>query len=90
MRSWRPFYCGLPPTEVELLSQYTRRLMATDGRALLHFDCVSIDTSHHYYLSMETFKPGDDLIIPLWVPHYYVLMISGGDDRSEIGFTGSR
>jgi hypothetical protein len=80
----------LPATEIELLSHYARRVISSQGLELLHFDCVNIDTSHHYYLSMETFKPGEDLMYPLWIPHHYVFMITGGDDRPGIGFTDSQ
>jgi hypothetical protein len=56
----------LPVSEIELLSHYARRVVSSQGVELLYFECVSIDTSHGYYLSMETFKPGEDLMYPLW------------------------
>ena len=79
----------LPETELELLSFYAGTLVSKSGQVLLHFTCTNIDTTHGYYLKMDTFKSGaDEFTCPMRIPHHYVLMISGDNSNpSPIGFT---
>jgi hypothetical protein len=76
----------LPPLEFELLSHYARRVVSDTGKELLHFACTKVEDGHHYYLSIESFLPGTDITDSLRIPHHYVLFISGGEDRRQIGF----
>ena len=76
----------LPPLVFELFSHYTGRVVSELGNELLYFNCTKIDDSHFHYLSVESFLPGDVMTDSLKIPHQYVLLISGGDDRRQIGF----
>jgi hypothetical protein len=62
----------LPELEIELLSHYARRVVSESGKGLLHFACTKINSSHHYYLSIESFLPGTDITDTLLIPHNYV------------------
>jgi hypothetical protein len=77
---------NLPQLEFELLSHYARRVVAESGEELLHFACTKVDDGHHHYLSMESFLPGTDITDSLRIPHQYVLLISGGENRRPVGF----
>jgi hypothetical protein len=78
----------LPPLELELLSHYARRVVSDSGESLLHFACTKINDSHHYYLNVESFLPGEDTTDSLQIPHHYVFLISSGgeEERRPIGF----
>ena len=79
---------NLPPTEKELLEHFAGKIVSKAGDELLHFLCTKVDLSHHHYLTMETFDPNDeeDIIVPLRVPHHFVLLILGEEDRKSFGF----
>ena len=78
----------LPPRERELLSHLAIKLTAPDlpGQELLCLPCTRIDTSHHVYLQLETFRPDDEVTVEIQIPHQYVLLISGSESRRTIGF----
>jgi hypothetical protein len=63
------------------------RIAAPSGESLLHFWCTKIDTSHHFYISLETFKAGDETTHPIQLPHHFVFLISGAEYPNAIGFT---
>jgi len=78
----------LPSRERELLEHLCCKITSSDGGVLLHFQCTKIDVSHHFYIQMETFKPGDKITHPVKIPHHYVFLISGDESRPPIGFLG--
>ena len=78
----------LSTREKELLGQFCGKLVSSSGEALLHFQCTKIDLSHHFYIEMEAFRPGDEFTHPVRVPHHYVLLISGDETRPPVGFMG--
>ena len=77
----------LPPGERELLLKLCSRVItAAFNSELLLFICTEIDVSHGRYIEMQTFQPGDDLLRTIRVPHEFVFLISGSEDRAAIGF----
>jgi hypothetical protein len=77
----------IPAREFEFLSRLCGHITSPSGQDLLHFWCTQIDTSHHVYIQLETFKSGDKVTYPIQVPHQYVLLISGAQTAKAIGFT---
>lgn len=77
----------LPPLEKEFLEQLCFKVTSKDDSFLLVFRCTEVDTSHHYFINMETFKSKkDEFTMPIQVPLHYVILISGSKDRPSIGF----
>jgi hypothetical protein len=79
---------GLPTADLEILKEHSRRL-DMEGTEVPLFLCTSIDTSHGYYLKIDTFLPGDEATFSLQIPHQYVLLISGDAEVRGVGFTAS-
>lgn len=79
----------LHPREREMLQHLALKLSAPEvpGEDLLCLPCASVDTSHPFYLQVETFMPGDTTTITVQIPHHYVFVISGVRARRSIGFT---
>ena len=79
----------IPAREFEFLSRLCSHITSPTGQGqdLLHFWCTQVDTSHHVYIQLETFKSGDEATYPVQVPHQYVLLISGAQTQRAIGFT---
>ena len=76
----------LPPRERELFEHFCCNITSPAGGHLLHFLCSEVDTSHPFYIEMETFKPSDTQTHPIRIPHHLVMLISGADSRAPIGF----
>ena len=76
----------IPPREREFLSQIAGKVGGPGKQDLLFFWCKSIDTSHHAYIQMNVIKPGTNTILPIQLPHNYVLLVSGSEARKAIGF----
>ena len=79
---------GLPPSERSFLSALSA-MEITQGEGaepLLEFHCTKIDVSHHTYIEMETFRPDDQVIFPLRIPHFFVLAIHHSERPKKIGF----
>jgi hypothetical protein len=81
------FRSDLRERDRELLEQFCGEIAGGPGPDLLHFRCTSISLAHHFYIEMETFKPGDSQTHPVRVPHHFVFLISGSDSKASIGFT---
>ena len=79
----------IPARERQLLEHVCSKITSPAGEPLLHFWCTKIDTSHHFYISMDTFKPGDESIHAIQIPHHFVFLISGAEYPKAIGFTAS-
>jgi hypothetical protein len=77
----------IPAREFQLLLKHCSPVADADGKPMLHFWCTEIDTSHHYYLQISTFKAGDTVAYPVQIPHHLVLLISGAQRANSIGFT---
>ena len=80
---------NLPARELEFLSHWCNKLVSETGEELLHFLCTRIDTTHHFYISLDTFKHGDEFAHSVQIPHQFVFFISGSDYPKGIGFTSS-
>ena len=52
----------------------------------MEFRCTKIDVSHHSYIEAETHRPGAEGVFPVRLPHHYVFLIAGSEDRPSIGF----
>ncbi len=77
----------ISPLERESFSHFGIKITSKTGGFLLCFQCVDIDVSHHYFISLETFKSKDDeFTVPIRMPHHYISMILGNEDRPSIGF----
>ena len=62
-------------------------LMNPTSSTLGHYClCMTVNLSHHVYIEMESFKPGDTDTHPLRIPHHFVFLISGAESSSPIGF----
>jgi hypothetical protein len=81
---------NIPPLERELLGHYCCRITSERGGELLYFMCTEVDVFHAQYIRMETFRPGEDMTVPLQIPHWLVLLISGADARAPIGFVANQ
>ena len=71
---------GLPEKERELLTLVCKTLPEVAGESLLYFDCTVIDSSHHFYLGMETIQTdekGEESVYPLRIPSQYIFLMSG-------------
>ena len=78
---------GLPPREKELLNIFCFKLVSqSKGEDLLYFRCTQIDVSHHSYIEMEILHPDDLTLSVLRVPHHWVFLIRGSEDKPSIGF----
>jgi hypothetical protein len=77
---------NLPQTERELLEQFCGKITSESGEYLLHFNCTQIDASHHAFLDMDTFVPGDQLTHKIRISYQYVLLISGDLNKGPPGF----
>jgi hypothetical protein len=78
---------NLPARELEFLSHWCNKLVSNTGEELLYMLCTKIDTTHHVYISLDTFKHGDEFPHSVQIPHQFVLFISGSDYPKGIGFT---
>ena len=77
----------LPVLERELFSHLCSSITSETNGDLLHFSCTKIDTSHHFYLLMDTFKAGETKTRSVQIPHHFVFLISGEKLPTSIGFT---
>lgn len=77
---------NLPPEERDFLRRFCCTARGESGTELLHFLCSRIDLSHPHYIEMETFRPSDDRTWPIRIPHHLVLLISGAESDTPIGF----
>ena len=80
---------GIPTVEAEFYRLFCGTITLDSGGVLLHFYCTRVDVSHHNYIEMQTFLPHKEGRFLLRVPHHYVLMIDGSEERPTIGFRGS-
>jgi len=81
---------GLPPREAEFLEIFCGKITSASGEDdLLHFLCTKVDTSHPTYIEMETFHPVEKALSVVRIPHHFVLLIDGSEERPSIGFMPS-
>lgn len=76
----------LPVRERALLEKWCARVPGDAEPPLLQFLCTEIDETHNYYLEMRTFRPGEQELRSLRIPHSFVLLISGSREHPPIGF----
>lgn len=76
----------ISPGERGLFDQFCGKIVSISGD-LLHFLCTEIDPSHHFFMKLETFKPGDDETHPVSIPHHLILLISGSPSGSADWFS---
>jgi hypothetical protein len=91
MQSHSPTYSvvlrsDIPAREREFFIGFCCEITSPQGASLLHFLCTKIDVSHHSYIEMETFHPSDQELSIVRVPHNFVLLILGSEERPSIGF----
>ena len=79
----------IPERDFNFLLKHCSPVAGPDGKPMLHFWCTQLDTSHPYYLQIDTFKSGDTVAYPVQIPHHFVFLISGSQRANPIGFTAS-
>lgn len=82
----------IPTLEKELIEQMSFKIVSDKGTGeyLPMFRCTEVSTTHHYLISMETFKSDDDeFTMSVQLPLHYVVMISGSKDHPSMGFLHS-
>lgn len=77
---------NIPIAERLLFEMYCYKITSDEGEELLHFLCTEVDASHHTYIEMQTFRQDDEVLASVRVPHNYVLLIDGSEERPLIGF----
>lgn len=78
---------NIDPREIEFLSMFCYKITSPSKLAdLLEFRCTKINVSHHNYIEIETLGPKDQAPFALCIPHYMVLLISGSEDRTFVGY----
>ena len=76
---------GIPDMERRLIEQFCCKITSQKNEQyLLHFLCTRIDLSHHAYLEMDTFRLEDKTLATVRIPHHYVLMIDGSEERPSV------
>lgn len=77
---------GITPADVQMLRTFCATINLESGEEVLHFYCTQVDVSHHIYIEMKTFLPHQEGEFLVRIPHHYVLMIDGSEERPSIGF----
>jgi hypothetical protein len=82
-------HSNIPDRERAFLAERGAQIKSgTDGQpTLIYFQCTKIDTAHHYYIEMESFKRDEESPTPMWIPHHFVLTIFDAKHTNPFGFT---
>jgi hypothetical protein len=73
---------GINPNELEFLTQISRGIKLSSGAKLRELSCTEMQDIGAY-MEMNVFKPGDDWVLPLRLPHHYIFLISGQEPHGN-------
>jgi hypothetical protein len=77
---------GLPAREAAFVSALGAEVAGPKGAPLYQLTCTEVSFTHPAYLEVKVFKEPEDWLLPLYIPHALVLLISGKADSFPSGF----
>jgi hypothetical protein len=76
----------LPAREAAFLSTLGAEMAGPKGTPLYQLTCTEVSFTNPVYLEVRVFREPEDWLIPLYIPHEMVLLVSGKSDSLPAGF----
>jgi hypothetical protein len=76
----------LPSREVAFVSALGAEITGPKGMPLYQLTCTEVSFGNPQYLQVKVFREPEDWLLPLYIPHELVLLISGKADSFPVGF----
>lgn len=76
----------LPAREAAFVSALGAEVAGPKGAPLYQLTCTEVSFHNPAYLEAKVFREPEDWLVPLYIPHELVLLISGKADSFPAGF----
>jgi hypothetical protein len=76
----------LPAREAAFISTLGAEMAGPRGSALYQLTCTEVSFTNPEYLEVKVFREPEDWLLPLYIPHDLVLLVSGKSDSLPAGF----
>jgi hypothetical protein len=76
---------NLSGRESALISALGAQVAGSRGEPLYQLTCTEVSFSERY-LEAKVFREPEDWLLPLYIPHEFVLLVSGGGESYPAGF----
>jgi hypothetical protein len=76
---------GLPAREVAFVSALGAEVAGPKAEPLYQLTCTEV-SFHAAYVEVKVFREPEDWLLPLYIPHELVLLVSAGADPFPAGF----
>ena len=76
---------GLPAREAAFVSALGAEIAGPKAESLYQLTCTEV-SFHPAYLEVKVFREPEDWLIPLYIPHTLILMVSASADPFPAGF----
>jgi hypothetical protein len=77
---------GLPAGEAAFVSALGAEVAGPKGAPLYQLTCTEVSFGHPAYLEVRVFREPEDWLLPIYIPHELVLLVSGKADAFPAGF----
>jgi hypothetical protein len=78
---------GLPPREAAFISAVGAEIAGPAGSPLYQLTCTDVKFGNPAYLEVRVFREPEDWLLPLYIPHQLVLLVSGKTDPFPAGLS---
>jgi hypothetical protein len=75
---------GLPAREAAFVSALGAEVAGPKGEPLYQLTCTEV-SFHPVYLELKVFREPEDWLLPLYLPHELILLVSGSADPFPAG-----
>jgi hypothetical protein len=76
----------LPPREAAFIATLGAELAGPKGTPLYQLTCTEVSFSNPEYLELKVFREPEEWLLPVYLPHELVLIVSGRSDSLPTGF----
>jgi hypothetical protein len=76
----------LPAREAAFISTLGAELAGPKGTPLYQLTCTEVIFTNPAYLELKVFREPEEWLLPVYLPHELVLMVSGRSDSLPTGF----
>jgi hypothetical protein len=76
----------LPAREAAFIATLGAELAGPKGTPLYQLTCTEVSFSNPAYLELKVFREPEEWLLPVYLPHELVLIVSGRSDSLPTGF----
>jgi hypothetical protein len=77
---------GLPAREAAFVSALGSQVAGPKEAPVYQLTCTEVGFGHPAYLEVKVFRDPEHWLLPLYIPHEMVLLVSGKADSFPVGF----